>query len=249
MSINLDEDDDSPPPLSVESLPPRVSPVTCEHCDQKTSSVYEWLVKHKKTCTELQGRVREVAAEALGIGASSVTRALNRHKERLAGLFVKPRLGRKQRIHLGAEQYECIRFTAHTLWKLEGCLSVNRLLQALQEPEKADIVPAMSRSTLLKVMHKLDFAVLRVGLRETMLFEKEDLIRWRKMYFAALQAHVDAGRTIIYIDETWWNFHDALKKNFPLTRVLFFDLFLDLRYFPFDHSLFMCQHRATRADG
>jgi len=198
------------------------SPLGCQQCDQKIMLVHDFLAQHAQVCP-LITNIRSSTASAVGVSKSTVGLALKRQKRRHDGTFVEPELGGKNKLVLTDAQREKIRFAAHDVWKGSGYVTLDILLAKLQVmllEAVDDAPPSMSREKLRQVLHELGFKVLKVSLKETMLFEREDLVVWRKSYFQKLAEHEAAGRVMIFIDETWFNFNDAPEKAWHDPRLL-----------------------------
>uniref|UniRef100_A0A914VBY4 Tc1-like transposase DDE domain-containing protein n=1 Tax=Plectus sambesii TaxID=2011161 RepID=A0A914VBY4_9BILA len=105
--------------------------------------------------------------------------------------------------------------------------SVNCLLKKLQEEMEAEGGFKCSESNFRLILNGLGYRFRKIDSRPV-IFERQDLINWRKGYLRELHVYRQRGYRIVYTDETWvftgmsqrydWVDEDALRNPYEAKR-------------------------------
>lgn len=108
-----------------------------------------------------------------------------------------------------------IRQKIHQLWFRKEIPTLPKMIQAIQDDPD---LPNISRSSFQRVLKDLQFEYTKRN-RNSALTEREDLVLWRREYISQIRRYRQEGRTIYYLDETWFNAGDC-SSRVRLTRLL-----------------------------
>uniref|UniRef100_A0A914W1M3 Tc1-like transposase DDE domain-containing protein n=1 Tax=Plectus sambesii TaxID=2011161 RepID=A0A914W1M3_9BILA len=81
-------------------------------------------------------------------------------------------------------------------------VAVNRLLAKLQQEMEAEGGFNCSKSNFRLILHGLGYHFKKIDSRPVV-FERQDLINWRKGYLRELHVYCQQGYCIVYMDKTW----------------------------------------------
>ena len=84
-------------------------------------------------------------------------------------------------------------------------------LEKVHAEIKSNISYLGGRETLRKVMKKIGFRYADVNGRK-FLMERSDVTSARYMFLREMRAHIDSGKNIVYLDETWINQNHTVSK-------------------------------------
>lgn len=79
--------------------------------------------------------------------------------------------------------------------------TIDKVLRVVNDD--ADL-PNFSRSTFYKLLKHLKFQYKKRG-RNSILMDREEIVRWRREYLTSIKSYRDENRKIYYLDETWVN--------------------------------------------
>lgn len=94
-----------------------------------------------------------------------------------------------------------IRRKVHQFYYAGELPTVNKILNEVNNDED---LPTFSRSTIYRVMKKLNFAFQKRS-RRSILLDRPDLQIWRRKYLLQIKDFRKENRKIYYLDETWVN--------------------------------------------
>uniref|UniRef100_A0A914V7T4 Tc1-like transposase DDE domain-containing protein n=1 Tax=Plectus sambesii TaxID=2011161 RepID=A0A914V7T4_9BILA len=106
-------------------------------------------------------------------------------------------------------------------------VAVNRLLKKLQEEMEVEGGFKCSESNFRLILNGLGYRFRKINFRPVV-FERKDLIAWRKGYLRELHVYRQRGYRIVYTDETWvfagmsqkydWVDEEALRNPYEAKR-------------------------------
>lgn len=105
--------------------------------------------------------------------------------------------------------------TIHAFWLRRELPTIDKILTAVNENPS---LPNLKRTTLFKVIKKLDF-VFTKRKKCSVLTERDDLICWRQRYLYDIRKYREEGRTVYYLDETWLNAGDCVDHVWVDTTI------------------------------
>ncbi|XP_055944327.1 uncharacterized protein LOC129975298 [Argiope bruennichi] len=94
--------------------------------------------------------------------------------------------------------------------------SIRKLLPVFKEK----IGFSWQKDTLYKVLHSMNFRWKKCMNNRKVLMERPDIVFWRHRYLREMRCHREAGRPIVYIDETWVDSNLTFKKCWQDDTVL-----------------------------
>lgn len=168
-----------------------------------------YLQKKKEDSTLTEIDCLTIVSEQTGISISSVRKFIQNHKNGIPSTSPenkKPRMTIVQK--LDEFDREAIRRKVHSFYLNSTLPTIDKILEAVNDDED---LPNFKRSTFQKVMKDLNFKYEVRG-RNSFLIEREDIVVWRRKYLRAIHKYRQEGRSIFYLDETWFNAGDTTKK-------------------------------------
>lgn len=115
-----------------------------------------------------------------------------------------------------------IRRIVHEYYRRNEPPTVRKLLATVKErfTENGTCTFPYGTTTLLKILHHLGFKYMkRPGTNLHLLFERSDIMDWRAHYLQKIRQYRAENRTIVYLDETWFNSYGAFDKVWVDTTI------------------------------
>ncbi|XP_040062230.1 uncharacterized protein LOC120837106 [Ixodes scapularis] len=94
-----------------------------------------------------------------------------------------------------------VRSCLHNFFRWGEIPTLKKIAARLQEGE---VLPSCSGSTLYRLLKDMGFEKQKRN-RNTLLYEREDIVEWRRRYLRAIRKHRAQNRKIYFQDETWVN--------------------------------------------
>ncbi|XP_033232060.1 uncharacterized protein LOC117183025 [Belonocnema kinseyi] len=82
------------------------------------------------------------------------------------------------------------------------------MLQTVRDEEE---LPKIGRTSFYHILQELNFTYVKRK-RNSFLTERDDLIKWRRVYLENIRQYRAEGWKIYYLDETWVNAGDVTNK-------------------------------------
>lgn len=111
-----------------------------------------------------------------------------------------------------------IRGKVHQFYYANDLPTIDKVLKAVNEDED---LPSFSRSTLYRIMTKLNFNYQKRS-RRSILLDRPDLQVWRRKYLLKIRNFRQENRKIFYLDETWVNAGEFILSNILVLSVAIF---------------------------
>lgn len=141
-------------------------------------------------------------SELLGIGIRTVRKVITEYERN--GTITSPK---KKKNRTGSTIFakmdeftkHAIRMTVHAFFQRKEIPTLDTVLAAINsDPD----LPDLSRTSLSRILHKLQFVYEKRN-RKSMLIDREEIVRWRRSYLRKIKDYRRANRKIYYLDETW----------------------------------------------
>lgn len=100
-----------------------------------------------------------------------------------------------------------IRKMVHRFWRNRELPTLRKIMQAVNEDES---LPTLKRTTMYNLLKVLNFIYTKKK-RNIVLMKREDLSLWRRRYLRSIKQYRAQGRTIYYLNETWFNAGDCTQ--------------------------------------
>jgi len=156
-------------------------------------------------------------AEETGISVCTIRKIISEYEAN--GTVESPRRSRpRQRTIFNClDEFDrnAIRMKVHSIY-LRG--EIPNLDKVLREINDDDTLPNFSRTSLFRVLKKLNFVYKRRS-RDCMLIDRDDIICWRRNYLRKLRQYRAEGRKIYFTDETWVTSGHTTSKAWVDTTV------------------------------
>ena len=122
----------------------------------------------------------------------------------------KNRIGKDAFNKLDDSDQEAVRRAIHWFYNRNESPTLAKLLKKLKE----DFNFPYGRTWLGKLIKKLGFCFKKKA-RESILYERADLIEWRENFLRRIKEirEKEPEREIVYTDETWLNAHHKVEKE------------------------------------
>lgn len=104
---------------------------------------------------------------------------------------------------------DLIRRKIYSLYQSEVVPTLDKLKKKLEEDETNINI---SRATLHRVVCKMGFKYRKIDKKQVVM-ESQRLRTWRFNYLQAIKRYRLDNRSIIYLDETWFDTHDTVSKG------------------------------------
>ncbi|XP_043259683.1 uncharacterized protein LOC122401547 [Colletes gigas] len=142
------------------------------------------------------------AANIAGVCKSTVYRVLREYKRTSTLSIPKEKRTRDTTIDLIDDlDKNTIRRKVHEFYMKNEIPTAEKVLKVVNDDND---VPNVNRAILYKLLKILNFQYARRG-RSSMLFDREEIVVWRREYLKKIKSFRKDGRKIYYLDETWIN--------------------------------------------
>lgn len=168
---------------------------------------------HKNLLIEKPGitykEITKELSEKSGVGLTSIQRILAEYKSTKT---VKSPKMTKVRIKLfdTIDDFHktVIRKKVQTFWFNRELPTLQKVLSVVAEDKS---LPTLKRSSMYKLLKELKFVFTRRK-QNSVLRDRDDLIICRRNYLKDIRQYREEGRTIYYLDETWYNVGECEQK-------------------------------------
>lgn len=156
-------------------------------------------IKHQNPTTGV-AKIVETCSKMTGVGVSTIYRL---SREEKSGLVNAPRksTGRKK-IVIEDDEETAIRRLTHSFYFEKQIPTLDKIMAEMQKDEN---IPSLSKTTLWRVLRKMNFGYEKLQNRKSLLVEKDEIICWRRRYLRAVRKYRRDNVNIYYLDETWLN--------------------------------------------
>lgn len=115
----------------------------------------------------------------------------------------------KKPIHVDSFYMHAIYMIVHQKLRNNESPTLDNILETVKD-RFPDQFP-YGRTTLHKIMHTLGFIYKQRGVNMHLLYARKENVHWRARYLRAIKGFRMEGRTLIYLDETWYNCNDCIN--------------------------------------
>lgn len=127
----------------------------------------------------------KMCADYTGVGMTTVYKILREQKCQGSVREPKKPSGRKTHIMIDDCVKNAIRRKIHAFYFRNELPTLNKTLNAIREDSDT---PAMSKETLRKTLHEMNFTYGKVD-RESTLIERDEIIKWRRNYIRTIRMY------------------------------------------------------------
>lgn len=161
-------------------------------------------------------QMRAIISKSMGIGESTVHRAINNYKANNTVTSPKRKRVRAQITETFDDfARNAVRKHVHSIWFRREIPTVDKIHKAVSDDKD---LPTVSRTSLFKLLKELKFRYVKRG-RNSALTEKTELILWRRRYLRSIRNYREEGRHVYYLDETWVNAGDCPNYEWRDTTI------------------------------
>lgn len=154
-----------------------------------------------------EATIKKIRNEVSALGSSTVLKSPGKHRKRPS----------ERNCEIDDFDKCVIRQTIQDFYIRERKVpSLRKLLPVLKEK----IGFSWKKDTLCKVLHSMNFRWKKCVNKRKFLMERPDIVFWRHRYLRQMRRHREAGRPIVYIDETWVDSNLTFKKCWQDDTVL-----------------------------
>ncbi|XP_076179541.1 uncharacterized protein LOC143152859 [Ptiloglossa arizonensis] len=163
-------------------------------------NIYKSLIQENPTM--LINDIVKKAATIAGVCRSTVYRVLREFKRTRTLSIPKEKRTRDTTIDsIDDLDKNAIRRKVHEFYMNNEIPTAEKVLKVVNDDND---VPNVNRAILYKLLKILNFQYARRG-RSSMLFDREEIVVWRREYLKKIKSFRNEGRKIYYLDETWIN--------------------------------------------
>lgn len=141
-------------------------------------------------------------SELLGIGVRTVEKVIVEYEVR--GTVTSPKKTKNRTgstIFAQMDEFlkHAIRQKVHAFFHRKEIPTLDSVLAEINSDSD---LPNLSRTSLSRILHKLQFVYEKRN-RKSMLIDREEIVRWRRSYLRKIKDFRRSNRKIYYLDETW----------------------------------------------
>ncbi|XP_053995333.1 uncharacterized protein LOC128885358 [Hylaeus anthracinus] len=163
-------------------------------------NIYKSLIQENSTM--LITDIVQKAATIAGVCKSTVYRVLREYKRTRTLSIPKEKRTYDRTIDaIDDLDKNAIRRKVHEFYLKNEIPTADKVLKVVNDDND---VPNVNRTILYKLLKILNFQHARRG-RSSMLFDREEIVVWRREYLRKIKTYRNDGRKIYYLDETWIN--------------------------------------------
>ena len=104
-----------------------------------------------------------------------------------------------------------IRSKVHSFYSKKEHPTVDKVF-ALCKEEIQDF-PDMGRTTFWKILRSIGFRYVKTEGNTKLMMERNEIVAWRGRYLRQIRSAREAGKPIVYLDETWVNAHHTVSRK------------------------------------
>ena len=79
--------------------------------------------------------------------------------------------------------------------------------------EEIPDLPDMGKTTFWKILKSIGFQYVKTKGSTKLMMERNDIVAWRHRYLQQIREIRQAGRPLVYLDETWVNAHHTVSRK------------------------------------
>jgi transposase len=129
----------------------------------------------------------------------------------------RPHRLRRKKAELDDFDMSVIRRIVHDFFRKKEPPTIQKVLDEVKK-ELQERFP-YGASMLRTIMHQLGFRYGRRRGKSLQLMERADVVHWRTRYLRQIRQYRQDNRTIVYLDETWFNCNEGPSRVWQDTRV------------------------------
>lgn len=165
-------------------------------------NVYKYVERSMPTYPYKE-EVLRTTATIMGVSRSTIIRIINEYKTTGELSSPPPNIPAHRKIIDDLDDFvlSAIRRKVHQFYYNNELPTIDKVLAAVNED---DDLPTFTRSTMYRILKKLNFVYTKRSRRSIML-DRPDLMIWRREYLLKIKDYRKQNKKIYYTDETWVN--------------------------------------------